>query len=68
MTAPAAARGSWGSRVVGWVWGADQAVAELSAAGQRLPAARVWVVLIRYVCPLAILFIIVMTARGMFAG
>ncbi len=53
---------------VGWVWGARHAVAELTAEGATFPAAGLWVVLIRYVCPLAILFIIIMTARGMFAG
>lgn len=53
---------------VGWVWGAENAIAELTAEGQRLPAARLWAFLIRYVCPLAILFIIVMTARDLLAG
>jgi NSS family neurotransmitter:Na+ symporter len=50
---------------VGWVWGTKNALAELTAGDQRMPAAGLWVVLIRYVCPLAILFIIVMTARDM---
>lgn len=53
---------------VGWVWPVKNAVAELTAEGARFPAMKLWIVLIRYVCPLAILFIIVMTARGMFAG
>lgn len=53
---------------VGWVWGADRAIAELTADGVAFPAARLWSFLIRYVCPLAILFIIIMTARGFFAG
>ena len=53
---------------VGWVWGADKAIAELKAEGNSFPGARVWAFLIRYVCPVAILFVIVMTARGMFAG
>lgn len=53
---------------VGWVWGAKNAVAELSAEGAHFPFASAWVFLIRYVCPLAILFVIIMTARGMFAG
>lgn len=53
---------------VGWVWGARNAVTELTAGGAHMPFAGLWVVLIRYVCPLAILFIIIMTARGMFAG
>lgn len=53
---------------VGWVWGADKAIAEMTAEGQHFPGAAAWAFLIKYVCPLAILFIIVMTARGMFAG
>lgn len=53
---------------VGWVWGADRAIAELTAEGATFPAARLWAFLIRYVCPLAILFIIIMTARGFFGG
>ncbi|PKM97089.1 MAG: sodium-dependent transporter [Elusimicrobia bacterium HGW-Elusimicrobia-3] len=53
---------------VGWVWGADKAVAELQAEGNSFPGARLWVFLIRYVSPLAILFVIIMTARGMYAG
>ncbi len=53
---------------VGWVWGADKALAELKAEGSTFPAAGLWVILIKYVSPLAILFVIVMTARGMFAG
>lgn len=50
---------------VGWVWGGKNALAELTAEGQTMPAAALWVFLIRYVCPLAILFILVMTARDM---
>ena len=53
---------------VGWVWGAENAIAELTAEGQHLPAARLWAFLIRYVCPVAILFIIVTTARDLLAG
>lgn len=53
---------------VGWVWGADKALAELTVNGAKFPAANAWVFLIKYVSPLAILFVIVMTALGMFAG
>lgn len=53
---------------VGWVWGAENAIAELTAEGQPLPAARLWAFLIRYVCPVAILFIIVTTARDLLGG
>ncbi|MDT8286413.1 MAG: sodium-dependent transporter [Elusimicrobiales bacterium] len=52
----------------GWVWGADNVIAELKAEGSPFPFARTWAFLIRYVCPLAILFIIIMTAHGMFGG
>ncbi len=50
---------------VGWVWGPRNALAELTAEGQTMPGAALWVFLIRYVCPLAILFILVMTARDL---
>lgn len=53
---------------VGWVWGADKAVAELTAEGSVFYAPGLWSFLIKYVCPLAILFVIVMTALGMYAG
>lgn len=53
---------------VGWVWPVDKALAELRAEGAPFPAARLWSFLIRYVCPIAILFIIVMTARDLLAG
>ncbi len=53
---------------VGWVWGTKNAIAELTAEGVAFPLAGVWAFVIRYVCPVAILFIIVMTARGMYAG
>ncbi len=52
----------------GWVWGADNVIAELKTEGSPFPFARAWSFLIKYVCPLAILFIIIMTARGMFGG
>lgn len=53
---------------VGWVWGTDNALAELTANGARFPGAKAWVLLIKYVSPVAILFVIVMTALGMFGG
>lgn len=52
----------------GWVWGADKVIAELRAEGGSFPLARTWAFLIKYICPLAILFIIAMTARGMSGG
>ena len=47
----------------GYVWRAENAVQEISAEGAGFPAARLWSALIRYVCPLAILLIIVFTIR-----
>ena len=46
---------------VGWVWRVDQAIEELELHGVRFPARRLWSVLIRYVCPVAISVIIVYT-------
>jgi hypothetical protein len=40
----------------------------LTAHGAWFPGQRLWVFLVRYVCPLAIAMIIVMTLRGQFAG
>lgn len=46
---------------VGWVWRVDQAIDEVETHGASFPAKRVWSVLIRYVCPVAISVIIVYT-------
>lgn len=46
---------------VGWVWRVDQAIAEVEVHGAPFPAKRMWSVLIRYVCPVAISVIIVYT-------
>jgi NSS family neurotransmitter:Na+ symporter len=46
---------------VGWVWRVDQAIEEIELHGVRFPARRLWSVLIRYVCPVAISVIIVYT-------
>ncbi len=51
---------------VGWVWRADRALDELRMEGAPFPAATLWMFLVRYVCPAAILVIIVFTIRGMF--
>jgi NSS family neurotransmitter:Na+ symporter len=53
---------------VGWIWGADQAIAELKLNGAPFPAAGLWTFLIKYVCPLAILLIIIRTAFGLAVG
>ena len=46
---------------VGWVWRVDQAIEEVELHGAPFPARRLWSVLIRYVCPVAISVIIVYT-------
>jgi NSS family neurotransmitter:Na+ symporter len=50
---------------VGWVWPVRKAVEELRADGAPFPGAALWSFLIRYVCPLAILLIIVFTFRSL---
>lgn len=46
--------------LAGWVWGADNAIAEVrSTEGVKFAAAKVWTVLIKYVAPLAIIAILV---------
>lgn len=49
----------------GWVWRADKAIEEMRAEGAPFPLAGLWSVLIRFVCPLAILLIIVFTFRSL---
>ena len=49
----------------GWAWGVRGASDELRAGGARFPAFWLWGFLIRFVCPLAILVIIVFTIRGL---
>jgi len=43
----------------GWVWGVKPALDEISASGHELPAAAVWGLLVRFVCPLAIASLLV---------
>ena len=50
---------------VGWVWRADNAVAEIRAEGAPFPGAALWSGLVKYVCPIAILLIIVFTFRSL---
>lgn len=50
---------------VGYAWRADKAIEELRAEGAPFPMAGLWSVLIRFVCPLAILLIIVFTFRSL---
>ncbi|MEM9554267.1 MAG: sodium-dependent transporter [Acidobacteriota bacterium] len=44
---------------VGWKWGIKPALASIEAGGHRLPAAGVWSFLVRFVCPLAVLVLLV---------
>jgi NSS family neurotransmitter:Na+ symporter len=50
---------------VGYVWRVDRALDELRADGAPFPLAGLWGALIRYVCPVAILLIIVFTFRSL---
>ena len=52
---------------VGFIWPVNKALDELQAGGAPFPGAAVWAFLIRYVCPLAILLIIVFTFRSLAA-
>jgi NSS family neurotransmitter:Na+ symporter len=50
---------------VGYVWPVNKAVDELRAEGAPFPGASLWAFLIRFVCPIAILLIIVFTFRSL---
>ena len=43
---------------VGWRWGTQRAQASLEESGDALPAAGLWRVLIRYVCPIAVALVL----------
>lgn len=43
---------------VGWRWSVARALEEMHASGDRLPAPRLWGVLVRYVCPVAVLLVL----------
>ena len=53
---------------VAYAWKRGGALAELTAHGAWFPGQRLWVLLIRYVCPVAIGLIIMMTLRDLFVG
>jgi neurotransmitter:Na+ symporter, NSS family len=53
---------------VGYAWRVHGASDELRAHGAWFPAAGLWSILVRYVCPLGILIIIIVTIRGLIAG
>lgn len=48
----------------GWVWGTNRAVAEVEADGRRFALAGVWTVLIRWVMPLVLAYILISGLRG----
>jgi len=43
---------------VGWVWGVPKALSSLEEGGYKMPASGLWAVLIRFVCPIAILSVL----------
>ncbi len=49
--------------LVGWRWGAEAARAVVEEGGHRLPMAALWSVLVRYVCPLAVVAVLVYVIR-----
>ncbi len=51
------------SLFVGWKWGVRPALAEIEG-GRPMPFGRLWAFLIRYVCPLAIVVVIVAVILG----
>ncbi len=51
---------------VGWVWGIDDVLDELRTSNAWFPAPHLWAFLVRWVCPLAILSIIVPGVLAMF--
>ena len=46
---------------VGWIWKVDGAIEEVQLHGSTFPGRRLWSFLIRYICPLAISFVIIYT-------
>ncbi len=43
---------------VGWKWGVPKALESLSLGGHSVPAGKFWGVLIKFVCPLAVAFVL----------
>ena len=44
---------------VGWKWGVPKALASIEASGDRLPAAGLWSLLVRFVCPVVVFILLV---------
>lgn len=53
---------------VGWVWGVEAAGAEVRANDGQFPFGALWSFLIRFVCPIAIVGILVTLLRGLFGA
>ena len=47
---------------VGWKWGVGKALAEMARGGGELPIGQVWGVMVRYVCPAAVLAVLIYSA------
>ncbi len=47
---------------VGWKWGIGKALAEMNQGGGKLPAGELWGFLVRYVCPVAVLVVLIYAA------
>ena len=47
---------------VAWKWGLEKAVAELAQGSGGMPAARLWGLMVRFVCPLAVAFVLIWAA------
>ncbi len=47
---------------VGWVWGTDKALQEVSQSGDAMPVAPVWAGLLKFLCPVAIAAVLVYVA------
>ncbi|MCG8468591.1 MAG: sodium-dependent transporter, partial [Gemmatimonadetes bacterium] len=51
---------------VGWVWGLKNAEGEVRVSGGAFPLQKTWAFLIRFVCPAALLIVLVQTAVSLF--
>ncbi|HUP19136.1 MAG TPA: sodium-dependent transporter [Gemmatimonadota bacterium] len=53
---------------VGWVWGVEAAGEEVRANDGKFPLGAAWAFLIRFVCPIAIVGILINLLRGLFGS
>jgi NSS family neurotransmitter:Na+ symporter len=42
----------------GWVWGIPKALGSLEEGGYKMPASGLWAILVKVVCPIAILCVL----------